>query len=372
MGRPRKQPRIASSPIQIAAVPVQVLQNGLAEGMPTLQEDLSIGTLHGAAMNFDPASLMDPSLATYNTDLTFLDFLGTDFTAIPPLSEEAAFSGPVIDHSAWEAHDHDANIDPNLSLLTPPSREDSSPASHSPSAHTPAPLPCTCLSALCLAVESLADLPTTTLAALQTARTAARTVHNAIRCPACCPSVHPPPGTTGPTTVGVAAFQSMMLVGTLIPSLVDAYHKILQLVDDETARAVAARRLLTFSLSQYGGMWIKGAFCGGDAVYENKEMEPGAWRLSVRSLLKMDVYGISCRSSSRDGTWQQAGLNDLVAEMDAKSLARHAEIDALIEAGLPPPVGMAGASAQHSLLSTPHCRSVIANAREAVERLVIA
>lgn len=381
MGRPRKQQSQAkpvSKPVQlVSTVPASIVQDKIDEAQLGLQADWSAGALDDTAMDFDSAPLTDPNL-TYDTDLSFLDFLGAEYTAIPPLDDETpAYSDPAAEYSAWEAPDFSANIDPNLSLLTPPSEAQRPPPSP-PSSYAldSSPPTCSCLATLYLALDSLARLPTTTLPALHKARTATRTAHDALRCTACCPPIQ------ATTTIGPVGFQTMMLLGTLLPVLADAYHRILTLVDAETRRAVVDRRTVTFSLSAYGGMWNSFSTGGGGstseeqrraaAVYENKEMAPGEWRLTVRSLLKMDVYGVSCRNGGCE-KWQQIGLRDLVAEMDAKSLARHAEIDALIEAGLPPPVGMAGAPAQHSHVGrAPHCRSVIATAREAVESLHIA
>lgn len=61
-----------------------------------------------------------------------------------------------------------------------------------------------------------------------------------------------------------------------------------------------------------------------------------------------------------------------MAEMDQKSRGRHAEIDALIEAGLSAPTGLNGLQASHSKGKEPHCRHIVELAREAVDNLHIA
>lgn len=192
------------------------------------------------------------------------------------------------------------------------------------------------------------------------------------------------------------AFQNTMVLCALVPSIAEAYHRILALVDAEAARAAAARARVPFSLSHYGGLWgVEAQSCGlagggGPAVYEDRLLEPGQWRLAVRALLRVDVYGFNCDGDSGGGLTapapppgpgpgagcSQVGLRALVAQMEERSRARHEEIDAMIDAGLVVPRTAAGLQPRHTRSlevegKQPPCRYMIGMAREAVESLVI-
>ncbi|CAN8099081.1 unnamed protein product [Discula destructiva] len=397
MGRPRKRPRSTSNPAHVTAAPASTGQDDLVESLPAVSKDVDLGLINDATLDLDPSSLIDPSLVygtdTPISDMTFLDFLATDFTPVQAPNMTRSRSGLAIDPTTWTTPQYDINLDPNSTSLKPPSltSQGTSPSEHTSDSLPPPispslddasqPSTCSCLAKLYLALDSLTRLPTSVLPALHTARTAARTAHATLRCTVCCPPLQHSLATTATPAPGAAPFQNMMLLGALIPSIVDAYHKILALVDVETARAISAQTQLTFSLSAYGGCWgdangessgsgNSGACSGADAVYESKVMEPAVWRLSVRGLLKMDVYGAS--GGSRRLPWQVTGLRDLVAEMDEKSRTRHAEIDALLDAGLTVPSMMRGLPAHHTVGKEPHCRPIIQVAIEAVASLHIA
>ncbi|KAI0391982.1 hypothetical protein F5Y17DRAFT_460300 [Xylariaceae sp. FL0594] len=114
-------------------------------------------------------------------------------------------------------------------------------------------------------------------------------------------------------------------------------------------------------------------------------MEPAMWRLTVRALLKVDVYGIAgrrCNDLPEDvdvdgaGDPFHLGLKDIVQMMENRSRARHAvddDDDALqgkgqgqgqghpwTLAGKPGPGGK------------PTCQQVIDIARASIEQLCIA
>lgn len=202
-----------------------------------------------------------------------------------------------------------------------------------------------------------------------------------------------------------------MVVGALVPSIAEAYGRILALVDDAATRAAAAHARLPFSLSAYGGLEgsspaappsscrLGGGGGGGGngpgtgtvSPYENKMLDPAQWRVAVRALLRVDVYGLNCDpddegtevggtggTTTRHGLcFSRMGLRDLIAQMDDKSRSRHAEIDAMIDAGLLMPRGTGRLRPCHTRSleekgQIPHCRFIIDVAREAVESLVIA
>lgn len=379
MGRPRKR----NTAKQSAHIPdpSSTLQDAQKKDQDVYDLGIEVRTLDNAVADLDPASLVDPSLAgnadVSISDMSFLDFLGSDFMSHQPFDTESL----VTD---WATDLHDTNGDARIgstggtTALTTPSHStlDASPSDQQDprpfqlpplsSPNPPEPLnstACSCLAGLYLALDSIARLPNEVIPALRTARTAAHAAHNAIRCEICCPPIHKIMKMTA------TAFQNSMLIGALIPSIADAYHQILALIDAEATRAIAMHTQLTFNLSAYGGTWGE---MDGSEVDECKVMDPASWRRSVRSLLKIDVYGVNTLNADGTPRFRQIGLRDLVAEMDEKSQERHAEIDALIDAGLSAPVGLNGLSASHSQTKEPHCRHVVQLARDAVENLHIA
>ncbi|ROW18146.1 hypothetical protein VPNG_00285 [Cytospora leucostoma] len=352
-------------------------------------------------MGFEPATLIDP-LNEANT--AFLDSLGDDCTSIPSSQVQTqGLNYTPLDREIWnfdidfETHHlppiGDSNRIPSsdlespLALSTPhlttgraePADEVQYPPGH---AHMPTPLPsdrnCSCLGNLYLALDSLGRLPTEVGAAIRVARCASKAAHDAVQCQICSPPI------TETMKVPISALQNTMILGALFPSIADAYQRIIDMVELETARAIGGRRQLRFDLPGYGGFWGPlGSFeysCHTDR-YKDAWMEPAMWRLTVRALLKMDVYGVNCKpggSYHRGAARLEAshlGLKDIIAQMDERSRLQHANIDAMIEAGLRPPTGPGGIPVPHSHEDNgeePHCRRIIKIAREAVDRLVVA
>ncbi|OIW34811.1 hypothetical protein CONLIGDRAFT_626864 [Coniochaeta ligniaria NRRL 30616] len=235
-----------------------------------------------------------------------------------------------------------AEIPETLSLpaLSPPQQSSTSSEHPSPSDHQPQI--CGCLASLYLALDSLQHLPQDACSAINVARTASKTAHNAITCPICST---PPLDPTDPTTHGapMQSLQNMMMLGALLPSLSNAYKTILRAVDAEAHAANLSSRKLPFQLAAYGGLWGALAtdnLCGAATDIEGRELEPAMWRLTVRALLKIDVYGISdCAPTGRgDETpaqqlpWQP-GLKDIIQMMEERSRSRHEQIDRLVAEG---------------------------------------
>lgn len=405
MGRPRKRPRAdSSSEVIVTPTAAQDGQSDMAtaQAVPCAHMDsLDMGN-GGPASVIDP--IIDPSLQM--PDMSFLDLLGPDLGRNPHFEGATPPTGSPPGTEAWNfdiSHDPqypplsgsmpfpsvlalpspgaspadpDSNpIDPALVLTAAITNTGLTPVTPPPPPVAPSPAPlCSCLANLYLALDSITRLPAEVLPAVCVARGAAKAAHDAIQCEVC----FPPPHET--VRSPVSTFQkTIMILGALLPSVADAYHRILTLVDAEAARAAAAHTDFRFSLSRHGGVWgtsnaPAAGVCGSQ--YEDKVIDPATWRLTVRALLRVDVYGHGCDGS---GPWalgfQQVGLRDLVAQMDERSLSRHADIDALIAAGFPPPEGLIGKPVHRSTGrdgKEPQCRKVIAIAREAVEGLVIA
>lgn len=395
MGRPRKRPNTTNQPAQVSAV--AVTSQLVEKDQELVDRQLDTAMLDSDVVNVDPASFLDPSLEGNAdlsiSDMSFLDFLDSDFMVNQPFNLEIPNIEAPITPMSWAPNLHGADVNKHsgdLSGSASLSSQGTSPSNHqqqpSPSSSLVPPemlqsTTCSCLADLYLALDSIARLPTQVVPALRTARTAAHTAHNTIRCEVCCPPIHKS------MKLAPSAFQNTMLLGALLPSIADAYYRTLELIDAEATRAIATHTHLTFNLAEYGGTWgeLSNLGSGGNknlaAHDETKVMDPAAWRRSVRSLLKIDVYGVNNNDNDNNNNshgetatvrFHHIGLRDLVAEMDEKSRGRHAEIDALIEAGLSPPTGLNGLQASHSRGKEPHCRHVVELAREAVDNLHIA
>jgi hypothetical protein len=150
----------------------------------------------------------------------------------------------------------------------------------------------------------------------------------------------------------------MMMLGALLPSLSNAYKTILAMVDDEARAASEQNRKLVFDLASYGGLWGSlgedGApgDCGATDRVNGAVLEPAMWRLTLRALLKIDVYGMrECAAGGRgpgtelgdvgegpvtgQGTAVfQPGLKDIIAMMEERSRVRHEQIDRLVAEGV--------------------------------------
>lgn len=343
-----------------------------------------------ALMDIDPSPFIDPSLNT-DTDIGLLDLLGPDFISTQPFHAQQwqpkvnplerdiwnfglSFDSHYAPPPPAENSDTGAHVPPPLTFSTPSqSSQGASTPENALASTTPQPSgSCGCLANLYLALDALTHLPTEVEPAIRAARSASKAAHDSIHCQACCPPL------TETMIISIASFQNMMILGALFPSVVDAYHRIIDMIEIETARAICDRRQMHFSLPEYGGVWGQlgsmGNLCGRASQYDNVTMEPAMWRLTVRALLKVDVYGVNCGSegpASQSLRFSQMGLKDIVRQLEERSLTRHAEVDALLDAGLPGPIGPAGVRAQHSHGEEPHCKKIIKLAKDSIASLDI-
>ncbi|KAF3360626.1 hypothetical protein VDGD_04114 [Verticillium dahliae] len=271
--------------------------------------------------------------------------------------------------------------DASTSSATTPASSPNSDVSPKP-AHKSIPhINCACLSQIYLSLDSLSRLPDDIGAAMRAARNAAKTAHNLITCPTCSTPYIDDPSRQAP----MQAFQNTMLLGMLIPTVVNAYVRILELVDEVTAEAKAKGQTLLFRFVEYGGLWgeleaIDKFTCRTVETYDNKEMEPDKWRMTIRAVLKIDIYGfdVDC-SSVLDGsrvTHRHLGLKDVIGLMEERSNHRHDQIDAMVAAGLPHPMqGNPLVPNNHRPTGSKddrNCLKIVEMARTALDNLVIA
>ncbi|OHE98941.1 hypothetical protein CORC01_05837 [Colletotrichum orchidophilum] len=236
---------------------------------------------------------------------------------------------------------------------------------------------CSCLSLIFLSLDALSRLPDDVKIAMSIARSAARVAHDVIDCPSCNPAdiTKPPP---------MQAFQNTMMLGAILPSTANAYAKILELIDNEASLAKKEKRNITFHFAEYGGLWgelsRRDSQCGTIETLDNREMDPDSWRLSVRGLLKLDIYGHDFQRTDGAGLtvpYHHLGLKDVIKQMEDRSNNRHDQIDEMVAAGLPHPLLH---NEQHLMVplgkddskENRHCLKIIEIARVALDKLVIA
>ncbi|KAI2473667.1 hypothetical protein F4781DRAFT_140476 [Annulohypoxylon bovei var. microspora] len=372
MGRPRKRPRDESNNENSDAAPAP--KNTMTE---------------------IPPDTVDPGLAFINLlavgDTDFLDY---DSIEAPPPQEKSyqytfGYTGDSLGDIGFDPAPpqhtpsfSNSNIDPSLFILDPPSIDQvpnlspntaSTPESTGSSCSGAGPTrTCAHTAALYLALEAMQKVPSGVENAIRHARRATRTAYDVVYCPVCSFTIEPLDHAAAADVT--RNFQNLMLLAALIPSVVHAYERILAAVDAETARATAERRRLVFKLTGFGGiLWDHGGAaedCVSAAALDCREMEPAMWRLTVRALLKADVYGLSELNADADGPPLHIGLKDVVLQMEQKSRARHAVMDVLISSGAwkPPLCGIK----MHEPGETPTCLRVIAIAKASIDSLVIA
>ncbi|TLS25584.1 hypothetical protein PpBr36_07652 [Pyricularia pennisetigena] len=266
-----------------------------------------------------------------------------------------------------------------------PTAADTSPPAPSDTSHEAAPIvcgshfatdpgpPCGCLAKLYLALDSLQNLPTEVGPAMSCARSAAKTAYGVTECPACSP-----PSLASPTfRPSIQSYQNLLILGALLPSIANTYHRILAMVDAEVARATAQGCEIPFSLQQYGGLWgrLGTGACSNVAALERQTLAPMMWRSTVRALLRVDVYGYKFAAQIGDDSMKtlarrQVGLRDIVDYLLERQRMRHAMMDEFCASGkmLHP---QSHAHQPTSSGEKHNCERILDVARISIEHLVI-
>jgi hypothetical protein len=166
-----------------------------------------------------------------------------------------------------------------------------------------------------------------------------------------------------------------MLLGTILPIIANGYGRLLKMIDDETANAIATGRTKRFEYLEYGGLCesqkplLEALECIGKALpLANKEMQPSEWRRTVRALLRVDIYG------HEQPGFKFKGLKDLIAEIEHRQNTRHDILDAQAAAGLPLPEGHFPDLKGSLCLGekTRGCAEILKMAKVAIDSIVIA
>ncbi|KAK4218210.1 hypothetical protein QBC37DRAFT_275446 [Rhypophila decipiens] len=247
------------------------------------------------------------------------------------------------------------------------------------------PTECQCFSKLYLALDSLQHLPNDFESAMAVTRNASKTAYQTVTCPVC----GDPPldmhfrTEEHSTDYWLRPFQNIMMLGALLPSLSNAYVRILKMVDSEAAKAEAENRKMIFKLEQYGGVWGRAAeehvTCSVSLHVEGLQLEPAMWRMTARALLKFDVYGYSkvdelaIPGVEDDRPFVQVGLKDIMNMMEERSKQRHELLDNLVAEGkltIPSNTCYNHPSKRH-IEGKPQCMVIIDIAKKSMADLVI-
>ncbi len=100
------------------------------------------------------------------------------------------------------------------------------------------------------------------------------------------------------------------------------------------------------------------------------------WRLTVRALLRVDVYGIN-NTSNQDTRncpfdFDQPGLKDIITMLEERSRSRHAQLDAMVASGAVEHVAGCGMYVPlSSETDKPTCLKIIDIAKKSIDDLVI-
>lgn len=384
MGRPRKRPRDEA---RESTTPAQPANKTPMLEVPPDTEDPGLAFLSfltGGDFELDPT--FDPTLPSetqnqpqertdwgfgyMGNDLGTLNFDATAEEQVPSLS--ASNIDPALFRAAGSTPAESQVPALSSAQSTSPASTDSPP--------TLGPTNCACIAGLYLSLDSMQKLPDDVTKAVRQARLATKTAYQVVNCPSCSIPIDHHLATPDAARLpldrpAMHNFQLLMLLSTLIPSIVHAYERILHMVDQETTKARTERREIPFTLENYGGMWgsLGDDCCGGAKALEYRMMEPSMWRLTVRALLRVDVYGITncnTRGESTSADPFHLGLKDIVIQMENRSKARHAIIDPLILSGKweDPQCALK----LHKTGETPTCQKIIQFARQSIDNLVIA
>ncbi|KAF5603444.1 uncharacterized protein FSUBG_7210 [Fusarium subglutinans] len=342
--------------------------------------------------SFNPQMVGSQGLLVDNATLPTLDLSGVDLlgsinfgeTDAPQETISMDLSHTLQQYLADQIESPNPGLHQNSDTPTPPDSSENGASVESTESVIRAPtssmrsvptVSCGCLSSLYLALESLGNLPAEVIPAMKVARNASKVAHDVIRCTVCSASLLDEPTKPPP----IQSFQNLMLLGALVPSACNAYARILEMVDEETALAKLQGRTFWFSFKEIGGLWgCIGGTPGGCTTYQsynNKNMPPDMWRMTIRGLLRLDVYGLDEKDQEIPGamTYRQLGLKDVVGQLEERSKKRHDALDALHAAG------HAHESARGVIYPTKacspaerNCTKVLETARIALENLVIA
>ncbi|KAL2271139.1 hypothetical protein VTJ83DRAFT_510 [Remersonia thermophila] len=353
-----------------------IMQDPQAQSQPQEQQPLAthkpLGTQRGfwsmrgfADINWDePASDTPPTPRAPNPEVSGEDIaqiMHFDLSPLPSLSPPSSGAGSSPSSHASPQSEPASAATAAITTTTTTSTNNNNDAKT-----------CCCLSTLFQALINLQTLPREAGPALMVVRTATRAAHDAILCPVCSDN-HVD---INNQAANVQTMLSVMMLSALLPSLSNAYTRVLDLVDAAAAEAEHARQKMRFTVAGYGGLWgwmerMDPVHCRNKEKLEGAMLEPMLWRLTVRALLKVDVYGIDECTPGVEGMRDafQPGLKQIINLMEERSKRRHEELDVLVKAGLVE--RPADYVSPKEMTEKPPCMKIIDLAKQSVDSLVI-
>jgi len=257
----------------------------------------------------------------------------------------------------------------------PPSSKTPDPNQSQKSLHS---AQCQCLSSLYLGLDALANLPPEPFPAIRVARNGSKIAYDVVRCPSCSiPLVHDP--LAAPP---IESFQNMMLLGAIIPSICNAYTRIVEQVDNVATEAQRGNQKLRFSFADLGGLWGKliqvEKTCRVASSINDKDLDPPMWKKVVLATLRADIYGFTLKPGEEDSFGDQVqpfkhpGLKQVVRLLEERSRIRHEKLDTLAEQGQHCRDVFGNQAAEARADGKGHqCMRLIEVAKTALDRLVI-
>lgn len=244
---------------------------------------------------------------------------------------------------------------------------------------------CACLSRLYFALDPITILPgtkTVPFVFVRDVRRACRTVHDVIQCPTCIP----PEGYES-VEYHTVTVTTMLTLCYLLRCLVEAYRRILRIIDAQAMDAQASGNSLCYSLADFGGIWGtpyhpsgEGNWCGpcsdfvqqstcGCALarFDRHDLDPRQWRLALRALLKADFCGLVRSDTDGCEGFMHKGLWYMVAEMEENSQQGGVGVGVFLETAVAPLIGSFGRHQGHVRVGISQYRQTIAEAKEAVD-----
>lgn len=340
MGRPRKRQFIETTRDE----PINV--HGQLQSLP---DDGTLPPFFGDELeNFDGANFTEPYFAGSNFNESgnaqqFTQALPLD-TSNPLWASDAEggqgiwqfedadiLGGPPIDFNNTDMHKSSETHSLANQVLEPSTGANLSSSSPKRSDGPSQVLgdKCSCLSSMYLSLSALQQFPSEIDEALKVVRGASLVASKAIWCPSCGAIALNSP------TPPIEAFQNTMLIGTILPIIANGYGRLLKMVDEATAVAIAKGQTKIFRCGDSDGLYEhqKPFDQAANFIYEvfpmaGREMQPAEWRTAVRALLRGDIYG------QEQPGYKYKGLRDIISEMEQRQNARHNILDAQVAAGV--------------------------------------
>lgn len=231
---------------------------------------------------------------------------------------QALASGPMLEFSGWDppqdlGHFLSADGETPMQLQTPPdsslpqAARDATPAEYAssvafPGAKTKRPATgpgCACLANLYLALSSFQSLPPPSFPLTSgTVKKATNLARDVLRCQQC-PKAY------------ASAFQNMMLLGTLLPLVVNEYANLLQHIDERSSSGKAIAFRMAEQSPELAHFHTGNSDC---PLRFDIELSAAEWRTIARKVIKKDVLGTADNDRS---------LSTLVGEMEQRQYLWH-------------------------------------------------